>query len=361
MKIVADNTVPYLKGIAEPIAEVNYLTSKEFTPENVKNADALIVRSIDKCTRELLEGSRVKLITSATIGFDHIDTRYCDEAGIAWKNSPGCNAVSVAQYVFAGLLTIALRKGEPLQGKTIGIVGVGHVGKEVEKLCSAYGMNVLRNDPPRAEAEGEDGFVPLDTIHTPLTKEGRFATRHLAGEDFFRKLQRKPWFVNASRGAVHNTDALLHARKEGKIGELILDCWENEPDINRELLELATIATPHIAGFSADGKANGTRMCLENIEKFFQVKIEKIGEVVPPVPETPVIDLDRFDGNRIEQAILTGFNPLTVDRALREHPDRFEWFRANYHHPREYGAYTIVHATPEEAGLLRRLGFGIQQ
>lgn len=194
MKIVADNTVPYLKGIAEPIAEVKYLTSKEFTPENVKDADALIVRSIDKCTRELLEGSRVKLITSATIGFDHIDIRYCDEAGITWKNSPGCNAVSVAQYVLAGLITIALRKGETLQGKTIGIVGVGHVGKEVEKLCSAYGMNVLRSEPAwRAETEGEDGFVSLETIaeqadivtfHTPLTKEGRFATRHLAGEDF---------------------------------------------------------------------------------------------------------------------------------------------------------------------------------
>ena len=228
MKIVADNTVPFLKGIAEPIAEVKYLTSKEFTPENVQDADILIVRSIDKCTRELLEGSRVKLITSATIGFDHIDTRYCDKAGITWKNSPGCNAVSVAQYVLSGLVTIALRKGEPLQGKTIGIVGVGHVGKEVEKLCSAYGMNVLRNDPPRAEKEGKDGFVSLETIaeqadivtfHTPLTKEGRFATRHLAGEDFFRKLQRKPWFVNASRGAVHDTDALLHARKEGKISE----------------------------------------------------------------------------------------------------------------------------------------------
>ena len=182
MKIVADNTVPFLKGIAEPIAEVKYLTSKEFTPENVQDADILIVRSIDKCTRELLEGSRVKLITSATIGFDHIDTRYCDKAGITWKNSPGCNAVSVAQYVLSGLVTIALRKGEPLQGKTIGIVGVGHVGKEVEKLCSAYGMNVLRNDPPRAEKEGKDGFVSLETIaeqadivtfHTPLTKEGR--------------------------------------------------------------------------------------------------------------------------------------------------------------------------------------------
>ena len=219
MKIVADNTVPFLKGIAEPIAEVKYLTSKEFTPENVQDADILIVRSIDKCTRELLEGSRVKLITSATIGFDHIDTQYSDKAGITWKNSPGCNAVSVAQYVLSGLVTIALRKGEPLQGKTIGIVGVGHVGKEVEKLCSAYGMNVLRNVSLETIAEQAD----IVTFHTPLTKEGRFATRHLAGVDFFRKLQRKPWFVNASRGTVHDTDALLHARKEGKISELILD------------------------------------------------------------------------------------------------------------------------------------------
>ena len=290
-----------------------------------------------------------------------------EEAALA---NPDAKTEQQMNRVLSGLVTIALRKGEPLQGKTIGIVGVGHVGKEVEKLCSAYGMNVLRNDPPRAEKEGKDGFVSLETIaeqadivtfHTPLTKEGRFATRHLAGVDFFRKLQRKPWFVNASRGAVHDTDALLHARKEGKISELILDCWENEPDINRELLELATIATPHIAGFSADGKANGTRMCLKNIEKFFQVKIEKISEVIPPAPETPVIDLNRFDRNRIEQAILTSFNPLAIDRALRENPDRFEWFRTNYHHPREYGAYTIVHATPEETGQLRRLGFGIQQ
>ena len=183
----------------------------------------------------------------------------------------------------------------------------------------------------------------------------------MAGEDFFCKLQRTPWFINASRGAVHDTDALLRARREGKIGELILNCWENEPDINRELLGLAAIATPHIAGFSADGKANGTRICLKNIERFFRVKINKIDEVVPPAPVNPIIDLDRFDGKRIEQAILTSFNPLAVDRALRENPDKFEWFRANYHHPREYQAYTIVHATPEEAGLLQKLGFGIQQ
>ena len=366
MKIIADNTVPYLKGIAEPIAEVKYLNSKEFTPTAIQDADALIVRSIDKCTRELLEGSRVRLITTATIGFDHIDTKYCDEAGITWKNAPGCNAVSVAQYVLASLITIALRKKETLQGKTIGIIGVGHVGKELEKLCTAYGLRVLRNDPPRAETEGNEGFVSLDTIaeesdiitfHTPLTKEGRFMTRHLANEDFFNKTRKNPWFVNASRGAVHDTQALLNALKSGKIGEAVIDCWENEPAIDRELLDRVAIATPHIAGFSADGKANGTHACLENIERFFHIKIEKLKEVTPPAPENPVIDLAGIKEHRIEQAILKSFDPLIIDKMLRDTPENFEWFRANYHHPREFAAYTIKNATIEEQELFDKLGF----
>ena len=331
MKIVADNTVPYLKGIAEPIADVKYLNSNEFSPSTIHDADALIVRSIDKCTRELLEGSRVKLITTATIGFDHIDIKYCDEAGITWKNAPGCNAVSVAQYVLSSLIVIGLRRNEPLQGKTIGIIGVGHVGKELEKLCTAYGMRILRNDPPRAEAEGETGFVSLKTIaeeadiisfHTPLTKEGPYATRHLADEDFFNKTCKKPWFVNASRGAVHDTMALIEALKSGKISEAVIDCWENEPAIDRELLSLAAIATPHIAGFSADGKANGTRTCLENIERFFGLHIEKLNEVVPPAPVDPVIDLAEVTEHRIEHAIFRSFDPL-VGMSCRRFPRRF--------------------------------------
>ena len=369
MKIVADNTVPYLKGIAEPIADVTYLTSKEFTPEQIHNADALIVRSIDKCTRELLEGSQVKLITSATIGFDHIDTQYCEEAGITWKNSPGCNAVSVAQYILAGLIILSLVRKEKLQGKTIGIIGVGHVGKEVQKLCTAFGLNVLLNDPPRAEIEGQKEFVSLDTIaeqadiitfHTPLTKTGRYATFHLAGKDFFSKLKKNPWFINASRGAVHDTEALLQAYQTGKISEMIIDCWENEPTINLELLSHTTIATPHIAGFSADGKANGTRMCLEHIESFFHLRFDKIKNVVPPALENPIIDLDKFTENRIEQAVLKSFNPLYVDKMLRENPTKFEWYRNNYQHPREFSAYTIIHATMEEAEVLQQLGFNVQ-
>lgn len=367
MKIIADNTVPYLKGIAEPFAEVEYLSSNQFTPQSIKDADALIIRSIDRCTRKLLEGSRVKLITTATIGFDHIDTEYCREAGITWKNAPGCNAVSVAQYVLASLVTLSLRKKEPLKGKTIGIVGVGHVGTEVERLCKSYGMYILKNDPPRAEAEGSRCFVSLDTIareadiitfHTPLTKEGPFITRHLAGKTFFHSLQKKPWFINASRGAVHDTDALLEARKSGLISELIIDCWENEPDIHRELLDLASIATPHIAGFSADGKANGTRICLENISAFFQIEVEKINEVIPPTPAQPLINLNQFSTDtRIEQTLLNGFDPRTIDRILRKSPEHFEWLRAHYDHPREYNAYTVENATTQEETLLKTIGF----
>ena len=342
MKIIADNTVPYLKGILEPIADVSYLDSKEFTPTNIKDADALIVRSIDKCTRELLEGSRVRLITTATIGYDHIDIHYCEKTGITWKNAPGCNAASVGQYVLSSLVAVALRKGERLAGKTIGIVGVGHVGSIVEMLCEAMGMRVLRNDPPRAEQEGEDGFVSLDTIakeadiitlHVPLTKEGRFATRHLADHAFFDQLERKPWFINS--------------------------CWENEPDIDRELLSEATIATPHIAGFSADGKANGTRMCLENIGCFFGIRIEKIKEVIPPAPTNPFIDLGQFKEHRVEGAILRSFNPEVIDQALRANPHHFERFRAAYDHPREFHAYQAIKADPEEFAVLQKLGFQV--
>ncbi len=366
MKIIADNTVPYLRGILEPVANVSYLRSEEFTPAQVKEADALIVRSIDKCTRQLLEGSHVRLITTATIGFDHIDTHYCEKAGICWKNAPGCNAGSVGQYVLASLVYTAMRLGVSLKGKTIGIVGVGHVGHIVENLCQTMGMRILRNDPPRAEQEGNDRFVSLDTIaqeadiitlHVPLTKEGRFPTYHLANEDFFNKLKRKPWFINSCRGAVHDTNALLHAKKEGKVGELIIDCWENEPNIHPELLALASIATPHIAGFSADGKANGTRTCLKNIQQFFNLSIEKLKEVVPPAPKEPVIDLDLLGQHRVENAILHSFDPSYIDHCLRKTPQRFEWFRANYDHPREFHAYRVLHATHEERILLQALGF----
>lgn len=366
MKLVADSTVPYLSGIAESFAEVEYVRPAGFTRENIRDADVLIVRSIDKCTRQLLEHTPVKLIATATIGFDHIDTAYCDRAGIRWTNAPGCNARSVAEYVLASLIVAARKTGEPLAGKTLGIIGVGHVGSQVERLARSYGMRILRNDPPRAEAENDPSFVGLPelaaeadiiTVHTPLTREGEFPTYHLAGRDFFKSLRRRPWFINAARGAVHDTAALLEAKKQGYISELILDCWENEPGIDRELLDLATVATPHIAGFSADGKANATRMCLEAIGRFYGMEIERIGQVRPAPPASPEIDLDRFSGNRVEEAVLTSFDPRRIDRLLRESPGQFEYFRNHYDHPREFAAYTVKNARPDEAPLLQAIGF----
>ncbi|MDR3129520.1 MAG: erythronate-4-phosphate dehydrogenase [Tannerellaceae bacterium] len=373
MLIAADRTIPFLRGALDALGEdVRYFSADEFSAGKVKDADVLIVRSINKCTRKVLEGSRTKLITAASVGFDHIDTEYCDQAGIVWRNAPGSNARSVAEYVLACLTVLALRNGDRLDGKTVGIVGVGYVGKEVERLCEAIGMKVLLNDPPREDAEGAKGFVSPDTIaaeadvitfHTPLTRKGKYPTIHLVHNDFIEKLCRHPCLINAARGAVCDTDALITGRKRGKIGALVIDCWENEPHIAGELLTIADITTPHIAGFSADGKANAVRCCVEEISRFFNLpetrREEALRRIRLPHPFRPLIDMTDFPDRRIERAILTVFTPHTIDMSLRQDPSSFEALRSQYSHPREFSAYSILNATPEEALLLLRLGFSI--
>ena len=281
MKVIIDHKIPYIKEAISRIAdEVVFLPGNAFTKEEVKDADALIVRTRTTCNRELLEGSQVKFIATATIGYDHIDTEYCREAGITWTNCPGCNAGSVEQYVHSVLLLLKREKGLDLEKSTIGIVGVGHVGSRVKRMAEGLGMKVLLNDPPRAE-QGESGFVDLETIarecdvitfHTPLSREGRYATFHLVNHEFLVSLKRTPYIINSSRGEVVDTDALLVALAAGKVRDVVIDTWENEPDINHELLDVAFLATPHIAGYSADGKANATRMSLEALCKFFHIE-----------------------------------------------------------------------------------------
>lgn len=367
MKLIADNRIPFLKGIPERFAEVNYLSVNDFTHENIQDADVLLVRTPNKCTRELLEGSRVKFIASTTIGFDHIDIEYCREAGIKWVNSPGCNAVSVAQYMLSSLIMLARIKRFSLHDKWFGIVGLGNVGTQVERIYKAYGLRYLVCDPPRAEREGRTDFVSLQEIaercdlisfHVPLTYSGEHATYHLADQSFFRSLKRKPYYINVARGAVHDTEALLQAKKDGFIEEMIIDCWENEPRISTDLLNETLIATPHLAGFSADGKANGTRMCLHAIAKEFGIDIPGLDQLVQPAPPLqPTIDLDAFPANRIEEAILSTFSPMKEEARLRTDPEQFEYLRTHYDNPREYTAYTILHATEEEERIVRALGF----
>lgn len=367
IKIVADSKIPYLRGVLEPFAEVVYLSPEKIDAAAVKDADALIIRTRTKCNSRLLEGSRVKMIATATIGYDHIDRAYCSEAGIEWRNAPGCNAASVAQYILGALSLLTIEKGFEIAGKTVGIVGVGNVGKAVEKECLDLGLKVLRCDPPRAESEGEEGFVSLETIareadiitfHTPLIRDGKYPTFHMANDMFFTSLAKKPILINSSRGEVVEEVALKNAAANGLVSEMIMDCWEHEPDIDCELMEQTCISTPHIAGYSADGKSNATRMAVENIARFFGWAPDLSG-IQPPAIDPSELDAALYPENTIEHLILQTYDPRTDSQRLRNSPESFEQQRGDYPLRREYRAFTVKNAQTTDIGILKKLGFKV--
>lgn len=345
MKVIIDNKIPFIREAIEKIADsVIYAPGKEFTPQLVRDADALIIRTRTRCDRELLEGSKVRFIATATIGFDHIDTAYCREAGITWTNAPGCNSASVAQYVQSALLLLQQLKGVQLSGQTLGVVGVGNVGSKIVGIGRELGMRVLLNDLPRQDKEGKAGFSSLQTLaaacdiltfHVPLYKEGPYKTFHLADGTFFRSLRRRPVLINTSRGEVVETNALLNALEDGLVSDAIIDVWENEPDINRTLLNKVFLGTPHIAGYSADGKANATRMSLDALCRFFHIDADY--RIVPPQPENPVIST-----GSMAEAYLQMYDPRQDSEALKAHPERFEKLRGDYPLRREKEAYKIA-------------------
>ena len=366
MKILAEYSVPYLRGVIEQLGEVTYLPSEEFSPETVADKDWLIIRSITKCTPQLLSGSAVKLITTATIGYDHIDTDYCRAHNIAWFNAPGCNSEAVGQWFGSICASLEVHEGFEPKGKVLGIVGVGHVGKVIERYARALGMQVLRNDPPRAEAEGDSGFVSpgeiisscdLITFHTPLTRGGKYPTYHLCNDELVRGMRRNPLVINACRGAVTDTSALLSGLEKGVIRDVILDCWEGEPEVSPSLLTKALRATPHIAGFSADGKANGARTCVENGIRFFSLPAIDLSSMTPPPPEEPIIELEQWRDHRIANALLHTLDLTAVEQKLRRDPDTFESLRRGYSLPREPHAYVVRGYTPEEGMILKKIGF----
>lgn len=370
MRIVADSKIPFLSGVFEPYADVRYLDPGEFTPETVRDADALIVRTRTHCAAPLLSGSRVSMVATATIGTDHIDPAYCAAHGIEWGGAPGCNAASVAQYMTSALLRVSLRHNVDLRGKTIGIVGCGNVGTKVAAAAAALGMNILVNDPPRAEREGNTGFVPLErirqdadfiTLHVPLTHSGTHRTFRLADEDFFRNLRRKPFFFNTSRGDVTDGTALKGAIITGRISGAVLDVWSDEPDIDCELLSLVELGTPHIAGYSADGKANGTAMAVRAVAKHFG--IEPLLDFFPreiPAPSDPVVTLDPASSHPLADAVFASYDVASDDAALRAAPEKFEALRGSYRVRREFPAYTVRSNKPLPSSLrdtLLKLGF----
>lgn len=331
MKIVVDNKIPYIRETLAKITDnVVYMSGNEINSETVKDADALITRTRTRCDRQLLEGSRVKFIGTATIGFDHIDTEFCNKAGIVWKNCPGCNAGAVEQYVHAVLTLLKEEKGLKLENVCMGIIGVGHVGSRIMSLAKKLGMKIMLNDPPRKD-NGESEFVDLDTIaaecdvitfHTPLIKEGKYKTFHLADKDFFATLRKKPVIINTSRGEVVDTSAILDAINEKRVSEAIIDVWENEPHINLDLLHKVYVGTPHIAGYSSDGKLNATIMTLKSLCEFFHLDVDINLSLDEDLREENIID------NKDD--ILSCYNPKNDYSVLLSHPEDFEKIRGNY-------------------------------
>ena len=353
MRIVADDKIPLLKGVLEPYADIIYLPGSKISNSDIKDADALIIRTRTKCDNELLKDTNVKFIATATIGYDHIDTEYCNQQNITWTNAPGCNSGSVQQYILAALFYFASKLQFSLSEKTIGIVGVGNVGKKVEDFTRKLGMKVLLNDPPRADAEGNDNFVSLDeiiqksdiiTLHVPLTFEGQYKTFHLFDENQLKRLPDRVILINTSRGEVVDNKALKIHINEKMLAGCVLDVWENEPQLDEELLKIVDIGTPHIAGYSLDGKANGTSMCVQALSTFFNLGLDSWYPDLSSLSQGLILKLD---GNKLSKHELLEkisnriYDIQKDDKKLKDNLYMFENLRGNYPVRREMFNYKI--------------------
>jgi erythronate-4-phosphate dehydrogenase len=387
MKIVIDDKIPFIRGAFERWADVVYAPGRSIDERMVADADALIVRTRTKCNAGLLEGSSVRIVASATIGFDHIDTSWLEQHGIRWANAPGCNSGSVMQYMTSLLLFLAQKHSLDLPALTLGVVGVGNVGSKVARAAQALGMRVLLNDPPRQRREegpeshssemrpgmhgGGIEFHPLlklltecdiITLHVPLNLEGNDKTFHLLDWHNIRQLKRNTILINSSRGEVVDNIALRDALKDGALRGAALDVWEGEPDTDAELVALTDIATPHIAGYSVDGKANATINSVRVVAAELGLPMGGWQPDGLPQPAEPVINLADTGYSSsvvVARAVFHTYPIVEDDRLFRNARENFEYLRDNYRIRREFGSYSVRTVSPEAGQILHNLGFQI--
>jgi len=374
MKIVVDGKIPFIKGVFEPFAEVIYSPGREIDRNMVSDADALIVRTRTKCNSHLLKGSKVKIVASATIGFDHLETEWLESEGIKWVNSPGCNSGSVMQYIVAALFHLASKHNLNLPDLTLGVVGVGNVGSKVVDAARAIGMQVLQNDPPRKRREGLSDFIPLDkllsssdivTLHVPLTKEGYDKTHYLINACNLTTMKSDCILINSSRGEIVDNIALRKALTKNLIAGAVLDVWEGEPDADAKLIRLTDIATPHIAGYSVDGKANATIRVVREVSTVLGIPLKDWAPDMLPEPESPFIDIDsenkRLSSTDLVAIAVNHTYPIKEDdKFFRNDPDQFESLRDNYRKRREFGSYQVSVKDENAGRILSNLGFKIK-
>jgi len=373
MKIIIDNKIPFISGALEAVADVVYLPGNETGPEDVKDADALITRTRTKCNKTLLEGSKVQFIATATIGYDHIDTDYCKENGIQWTNAPGCNSSSVEQYIVSVLLHLANKFKFRPEELTIGIIGVGNVGSKVKRVCDTLGFKVLCNDPPRERNETGVEFIDLKALlvqsdiismHVPLAHEGRDKTYEMADASFFASMKSGSFFINTSRGEVVQEKELKNVLKDGKLRAAVLDVFQKEPELDQELLRILELATPHIAGYSTDGKANGTYMSVQALSRHFGLGLDnwKPGNIPPP--SEPIVFTDGSEKDSL--ILITDVYQQIYDvnddhQDLQKAPETFESLRGSYRLRREASAYSIrlYNDDGKYRNIFEQLGFSV--
>jgi erythronate-4-phosphate dehydrogenase len=368
MKIVIDDKIPFIRGLLEPVAEVLYKKGSDIRHKDVIDADALIVRTRTICDKNLLEGTKIRLIVSATIGSDHIDSAWCKANGIKWTNAPGSNSGSVMQYIASALMFLKIKYKLELSQLTLGVIGIGNIGSKVVRLAELLGIKVLQNDPPRENIEGKGSFMELKqllaksdivTVHVPLTFTGKYPTYHLASDDFFSLMKKRGFFINTSRGQVCDENSLTRYLKNSFLTSCILDVWETEPNPDPVLLKYACLATPHIAGYSLDGKLNATTIVVREICKFLKIDVRFPSANILPVPENSEIDLSEYNENKLQTIcdIVLKTYPISVDsELLKNRPDKFEELRENYWPRREFKAYKISGEHTIKS-LLLQIGF----
>lgn len=339
--IVADCDIPFLQGVLEPYAEVRYLKGSEITAQDVQNAEVLITRTRTQCNEKLLAGSRMRLIATATIGFDHIDLDYCHTHDIQVTTAAGCNARGVLQYVMAVLLRFAAAEGWQPQQRTLGIVGVGHVGSLIAEYGKLFGFRVLCCDPPRMRENPSLGFLSLEellpqcdivTLHVPYSQTGPDRTAGMASSDFFAQMRSGADFINCSRGPVMQDEALLQALRSGKLNHIAIDTWNHEPNLDPELLQRALCATPHIAGYSIQGKAAGTAAVVQAVARLYGWPLQTWypNEVIPTIPNHTITWVD------LQQEMGHYFDIVSETDELKSHPERFEQMRNHYTYRTEF-------------------------
>ncbi len=362
--------MPYARELFNRLGEVKAVAGRPVPVEALNDADALMVRSVTKVNEALLSGKAIKFVGTATAGTDHVDQAWLQRAGIGFSAAPGCNAIAVVEYVFSALLMLAERDGFALRDRTVGIVGVGNVGGRLYKRLEALGIKTLLCDPPRADRGDEGDFRPLDelvqaadilTFHTPLYKEGQYKTLHLADEALIRRLKPGTILINACRGAVVDNAALLKRLQENQPLSVVLDVWEPEPDLNIELLKRVDIGTPHIAGYTLEGKARGTTQVFEAYSAFIGHPQQVALDTLLPAPEFGRITLH----GPLDQATLKRLAHLVYDVRRDDAPLRkvagvageFDKLRKNYQERREWSSLYVQCSDAQAATLLRQLGF----